>query len=176
MLGIFLVYMIMAAQFESFAIPFIIMFSLPFGFAGSLWVLAATGFALNIATFVGLILMVGLVVKQAIVYLDYALQLREANTDLKQCLVEAGRVRLRPILMTVCAMVLGMLPMALSQKQGNEFWQPLSLSVIGGLLVSTAVTLVLIPTVYYVWENRKGNKSSRLLAEIQSTDHLHGDK
>ncbi|MBN2144851.1 MAG: efflux RND transporter permease subunit, partial [Candidatus Aureabacteria bacterium] len=154
-LGILLVYMIMAAQFESFMIPLIIMFSIPFGFVGAIWVFAATGFSLNIATFIGLILMIGLVVKQAIVYLDYAIQLREECDDIKKCLIEAGRVRLRPILMTVTAMILGMVPMALSTKQGNEFWQPLSLSVIGGLVMSTTVTLLLIPTLYYMWESRK---------------------
>ena len=155
-LGIFLVYMVMAAQFESFMIPLIIMFSIPFGFVGAIWVFAATGFSLNMSTFIGLILMIGLVVKQAIVYLDYAIHLRERHeNDIRFCLIEAGRVRLRPILMTVSAMILGMLPLALSAKQGNEFWQPLALSVIGGLIMSTLVTLVLIPTLYSLWEGRK---------------------
>jgi HAE1 family hydrophobic/amphiphilic exporter-1 len=95
-------------------------------------------------------MMVGLVVKQAIVYLDYALQLVDDKWDIKEALKEAGRVRLRPILMTVCAMVFGFVPMALSTKQGSEFWQPLSLTIIGGLIVSTLVTLVLIPAAYYL--------------------------
>lgn len=154
-LGIFLVYMVMAAQFESFMIPLIIMFSIPFGFVGAIWVFAATGFSLNMSTFIGLILMIGLVVKQAIVYLDYAIHLKATHEDTRYCLMEAGRVRLRPILMTVAAMVLGMIPLALSAKQGNEFWQPLALSVIGGLIMSTLVTLVLIPTLYSMWEGRK---------------------
>jgi len=158
LLGLMLVYMIIAAQFESLIIPLIIMFSIPFGFVGVIWVFAATGFRLNVATFIGLILMVGLVVKQAIVYLDYALQLEEANVDIKTALIEAGRVRFRPILMTVSAMILGMVPMALSQKQGNEFWQPLALAVIGGLMVSTVITLVLIPSVYYVIFRKRKNR------------------
>jgi hydrophobe/amphiphile efflux-1 (HAE1) family protein len=158
LLGLMLVYMIIAAQFESLIIPLIIMFSIPFGFVGVIWVFAATGFRLNVATFIGLILMVGLVVKQAIVYLDYALQLEEADVDIKTALIEAGRVRFRPILMTVSAMILGMVPMALSQKQGNEFWQPLALSVIGGLMVSTVITLVLIPSVYYVIFRKRKNR------------------
>jgi multidrug efflux pump subunit AcrB len=153
-----MVYMVMAAQFESFMIPLIIMFSIPFGFVGAIWVFAATGFTLSLSTFIGLILMIGLVVKQAIVYLDYALQLREENDDIRLCLIEAGRVRLRPILMTVGAMIMGMIPMAISTKQGNEFWQPLSLSVIGGLVMSTVVTLILIPTLYYIWETRRTGK------------------
>ena len=107
---------------------------------------ALTGFSLNVTTFIGLIMMVGLVVKQAIVYLDYALQLIDDNDwDIKEALKEAGRVRLRPILMTVSAMVLGFVPMAISRKQGSEFWQPLSLAIIGGLIVSTVITLVLYP-------------------------------
>jgi len=95
-------------------------------------------------------MMVGLVVKNAIVYLDYALQLERKGWGTREALIEAGRVRLRPILMTASAMVLGLLPMALSTKQGSEIWQPLAMSVIGGLIVSTGVTLILIPTVYYV--------------------------
>lgn len=153
-LGILLVYMIIAAQFESLMVPLIIMFSVPFGFVGAIWVFALTGFTLNVGSFIGLILMVGLVVKQAIVYLDYALQIQNQTDDIKLALIEAGRIRLRPILMTVSAMIFGMVPMALSQKQGSEFWQPLSLSVIGGLLASTLVTLVLIPTLYYIWKKR----------------------
>ena len=161
MLGIMLTYMVMAAQFESFIVPLIIMFSLPFGFAGAIWVFALTGFSLNVTTFIGLIMMVGLVVKQAIVYLDYALQLIDDNDwDIKEALKEAGRVRLRPILMTVSAMVLGFVPMAISTKQGSEFWQPLSLTVIGGLTVSTVITLVLIPAAYYlIFRGRVRNKS-----------------
>ena len=156
-LGIMLTYMIMASQFESLIIPLIIMFSLPFGFAGAIWVFALTGFSLNVTTFIGLIMMVGLVVKQAIVYLDYALQLIDDNDwDIKEALKEAGRVRLRPILMTVSAMVLGFVPMAISRKQGSEFWQPLSLAIIGGLIVSTIITLVLIPAAYYlIFRNKK---------------------
>jgi len=155
-LGIILTYMVMAAQFESFSDPFIIMFSLPFGFVGAIWIFVITGFPLNIATFIGLIMMVGLVVKQAIVYLDYALQLIDDNWAIREALMEAGRVRLRPILMTVTAMIFGMLPMAISGKQGSEFWQPLSLSVIGGLVVSTVVTLVLIPVIYSVFSEKFG--------------------
>jgi HAE1 family hydrophobic/amphiphilic exporter-1 len=90
------------------------------------------------------------VVKQAIVYLDYALQLIDDKWDIKEALKEAGRVRLRPILMTVSAMVFGFIPMAVSTRQGSEFWQPLSLTIIGGLIASTMVTLVLIPAAYYL--------------------------
>ena len=150
LLGIMLVYMIMAAQFGSMIIPLIIMFSLPFGFVGAIWIFVLTGYTLSITTFIGVIMMVGLVVKQAIIYLDYALQLIDDKWDIKEALKEAGRVRLRPILMTVSAMVFGFLPMALSTKQGSEFWQPLGLTIIGGLIVSTLVTLVLIPATYYL--------------------------
>jgi multidrug efflux pump subunit AcrB len=156
LLGIMLTYMVMASQFESFIDPFIIMFSLPYGFVGAVWVFVLSGFALNVGTFIGLIMMVGLVVKQAIVYLDYALQLIDEEWPVREALIEAGRVRLRPILMTVTAMIFGMLPMALSTKAGSEFWQPLSMSVIGGLAVSTAVTLVLIPVLYSLVSEKFG--------------------
>lgn len=156
LLGIMLVYMLMAAQFESLVVPLVIMFSLPFGFVGSIWVFVLTGYSLSVTTFIGVIMMVGLVVKQAIVYLDYALQLVDDHWNIKEALIEAGRVRLRPILMTVSAMVFGFVPMALSSKQGSEFWQPLALTIIGGLVVSTLVTLVLIPAAYYlIYRNRQ---------------------
>jgi len=160
LLGVMLTYMVMAAQFESLVVPLVIMFSLPFGFVGAIWVFALTGFSLNVTSFIGLIMMVGLVVKQAIVYLDYALQLIDNDEwDIKEALKEAGRVRLRPILMTVGAMVFGFVPMAISTKQGSEFWQPLSLTIIGGLLVSTVITLVLIPAVYYLIYRNKARPS-----------------
>ncbi len=149
-LGIILTYLVMASQFESFVVPFVIMFSVPFGFVGAIWMFMVFDKTLNVATFIGVIMMVGLVVKNAIVYLDYALQLERKGWGTREALIEAGRVRLRPILMTASAMIFGLLPLALSTKQGSEMWQPLSMTVIGGLLVSTTVTLVLIPTVYYM--------------------------
>lgn len=161
-LGIILTYLVMASQFESFVDPFVIMFSVPFGFVGAIWIFMVFNKTLNVATFIGVIMMVGLVVKNAIVYLDYALQLERKGWGTREALIEAGRVRLRPILMTACAMIFGLLPMALSTKQGSEMWQPLSMTVIGGLLVSTTVTLVLIPTVYYTVQSlRKKVKISQ---------------
>ena len=152
-LGIILTYLVMASQFESFVVPFVIMFSVPFGFVGAILMFVIFDRTLNVATFIGIIMMVGLVVKNAIVYLDYALQLERKGWGTREALVEAGRVRLRPILMTASAMIFGLLPMALSTKQGSEIWQPLAMSVIGGLIVSTLVTLILIPTVYYVMQS-----------------------
>lgn len=154
-LGVLLTFMVMAAQFESLRAPFVIMFSVPFGFVGAVWMFLLTGFHLNVSTFIGLIMMVGLVVKNAIVYLDYAMKKEREGLPLREALIEAGRVRLRPILMTACAMIFGLLPMALSTREGSETWQPLSLTVIGGLIVSTAVTLILIPTLYYSISGRK---------------------
>jgi len=150
LLGMLLTYLVMASQFESFVVPLVLMFSVPFGFVGAILMFVVFDRTLNVATFIGIIMMVGLVVKNAIVYLDYALQLERKEWGTREALIEAGRVRLRPILMTASAMVLGLLPMALSTKQGSEIWQPLAMSVIGGLIVSTSVTLILIPTVYYV--------------------------
>ncbi|OGC78322.1 MAG: hypothetical protein A2Z27_04055 [candidate division Zixibacteria bacterium RBG_16_50_21] len=156
LLGIFLTYLVMASQFESFVVPFVIMFSVPFGFVGAILMFVVFDRTLNVATFIGIIMMIGLVVKNAIVYLDYAIQLERKGWGTREALIEAGRVRLRPILMTASAMILGLLPMALSTKQGSEIWQPLAMSVIGGLAVSTAVTLILIPTVYHVVQSIRG--------------------
>jgi len=149
-----LTYMIMASQFESLRDPFIIMFSVPFGIVGVIWALFLTGRTVNVNSFIGIIMMVGIVVKNAIVYLDYALQLRRKGIGVTEALKEAGRVRLRPILMTTSAMLLGLLPMALSQGQGSEQWQAMSIAVIGGLIVSTLVTLVLVPVLYAFFESR----------------------
>lgn len=154
-LGMMLTYMVMAAQFESFLTPFIIMFAVPFGFVGIIWAFLLAGYTLNLASFLGIIMMVGLVVKNAIVYLDYVLQMEHKGLSVREALIEAGRVRLRPILMTALAMVFGLLPMAVSNHQGSETWQPMALSVIGGLLVSTTVTLVLIPTLYGFFGERR---------------------
>jgi len=148
LLGIALVYMVMAAQFESLLDPFVIMFSLPFAFTGVFLGFLATGTKLSLPAFLGLIVLMGIVVNNAIVLLDYARQLRDGGMGLTESLVAAGRRRLRPVLMTTFTTIFGMLPLALTQKEGAYLWAPMGQAVASGLLVSTLVTLILIPVVY----------------------------
>jgi len=154
-LGLLLTYMVMAAQFESFRDPFIIMFSVPFGVVGVIWSLLLTGQTLNISSFIGLIMLVGIVVNNAIVFLDYTIQQKNQGAKIYNALIESGRVRLRPILMTSVTTIFGMLPLALSRGKGSESWTPLAVTVIGGLIVSMFITLVLIPVVYSLFEDKK---------------------
>ncbi|MFH0947893.1 MAG: efflux RND transporter permease subunit [Elusimicrobiota bacterium] len=154
LLGIFLTYMVMAAQFESFRDPFIIMFSIPFAFVGVIWGLLITGMTLNITSFIGLIMLVGIVVKNAIVFIDYTIQQRNKQIPVYDALLESGRVRLRPILMTSLTTIFGMLPLALSRGSGSETWNSLGVTVIFGLAVSMLITLVIIPVVYSLFEEK----------------------
>ncbi len=144
-LGMVLVFMVMAAQFESLIVPFVIFFSVPFALSGAFLGLAATRTPLSIMSFIGIIMLVGIVVNNAIVLVDYAIQLRARGMGLREALVESGRTRLRPVLMTTLTTVFGMLPMALSRQTGHEMWNPLGIAVIGGLLLSTFVTLGVVP-------------------------------
>ena len=147
-LGIMLVYMVMAAQFESYIAPFIVMFSIPFAFSGAIFALAITGKTLNIMSFIGLIMLVGTVVNNAIVLIDYIHILLQREMSIIDAVMAAGRQRLRPVLMTTLTTIFGMLPMAISTSTGSELWSPLSIAIIGGLTISTLVTLILIPILY----------------------------
>ncbi|MGC8594616.1 MAG: efflux RND transporter permease subunit [Candidatus Kryptoniota bacterium] len=153
-LSIILVYMVMASQFESLLDPFVIMFSVPFAFTGVAWALWITKTPLGLTAFIGLILLVGIVVKNAIVLIDYINILRARNYSLKDAIVQGGKNRLRPVLMTAFAMILGNVPMALSTAVSAAFWKPLGITVVGGLLVSSLVTLILVPVVYSLFETR----------------------
>ena len=145
---VLLVFIVMASQFESLTYPFIIMFSIPFGISGVILALSITGNTLNMMSFVGLIMLVGIVVKNGIVMVDYINLNRERGMGIIQAVVHGGKSRLRPVLMTTLTTVLGMLPLALSNSQGSEMWKSMAITVIGGLSISTVLTLVLIPTVY----------------------------
>ena len=147
-LGILLVYMVMAAEFESHVAPFVVMFSIPFAFAGAVFALLAAHFTLNMFSFIGLIMLVGTVVNNAIVLVDYINLLIARGQDVYGAVTNAGRQRLRPVLMTTMTTCCGMLPMALSKSTGSELWSPLATTIIGGLLISTVVTLAVIPTIY----------------------------
>jgi HAE1 family hydrophobic/amphiphilic exporter-1 len=153
-LAIALVYIVMAAQFESFRGPFIIMFSIPFAFVGVFWAFLVTGTTLNIVSFMGMIMLMGIVVNNAIVLVDYANIMRKRGKSIHDALVIAGERRLRPVLMTASTTMFGMLPLALSRGEGAEGWNPLGVAMIGGLLVSTIITLVLVPVMYGIFEGR----------------------
>lgn len=152
--GILLVYMVMAAQFESFVDPFVILFSIPFAVTGVIWALLITGKTLNIISFVGMIMLVGIVVNNAIVLVDYINIMRARGFGLREAILVTGPRRLRPVLMTAFTTIFALLPLALRTGEGSELWSPLAVSVMGGLLVSTLVTLVFVPVMYSIFEAR----------------------
>ena len=145
---IMLVYITMASQFESFIKPFVIMFTIPFALSGVVIALFVTGRSLDMIGALGLVMLIGIVVKNGIVLIDYIDLMRERGMALNDAIVTAGRSRVRPILMTAFTTILGMVPMALSQGEGSEMWQPMGIVVIGGLLVSTFLTFFMVPTLY----------------------------
>ncbi|AFE09622.1 FAD linked oxidase [Corallococcus coralloides DSM 2259] len=147
-LGILLLYMILAAQFGSYVHPFTIMLSLPFALIGAIGALLLSGHALSIFALIGVIMLMGLVVKNGILLVDFTQQLREAGRSARDALLEAAPMRLRPILMTTIAMVAGMVPVALARGDGAEMRVPMALVIIGGLISSTVLTLVVVPVVY----------------------------
>ncbi len=154
-LALVLVYAIMASQFESFIAPFVIALAIPFGFAGSLIALFIGRQTLSVYSGIGFIVLIGIVVNNGIVLIDYMNQLmHEKHINGDEAALESGPRRLRPVLMTTLTTILGLLPMALSGGSGNEMYQPLSLAILGGLLVSTAFTLVIVPTVYAAIRNK----------------------
>ncbi|MDI7259636.1 MAG: efflux RND transporter permease subunit [Thermodesulfobacteriota bacterium] len=152
-LAVLLVYMVLASQFASLLHPFLIMFSVPLGFIGVLWGLFVTGNTLSVVSFIGIIMMVGIVVSNAILLVDYINRLRQEGIELKEAIIRAGRIRLRPILMTSLATIFGLIPIALGLGEGAGAYASLAIAVIGGLSVSTFLTLVFIPTLYFIVEN-----------------------
>ncbi|MCC0642842.1 MULTISPECIES: efflux RND transporter permease subunit [unclassified Clostridioides] len=170
-IAIALVYMVMVAQFESFSKPFIIMFCVPFAFVGVVLSLLVTGQSLSTVGMLGIILLIGIVVNNGIVLIDYIEQLRKANrnNDLIGLVSIGCAARLRPVLMTTATTILGMLPTALSLGEGGETMQPLAVVIMGGLTVSTLITLVLIPTIYLIfdkWENKFSDKMPKIFGKI----------
>lgn len=152
-LGVLFIYFVLASQFESLIHPLTIMLSLPLALVGALVTLFLFGKALDVIALIGVVLLMGLVTKNAILLVDYTNQLRDRGKGITDALLEAGPTRLRPILMTSAAMVLGMLPTAISTGAGAEFRVPMSISVIGGIISSTFLTLLVVPVVY-VWLDR----------------------
>ncbi|HET6400425.1 MAG TPA: efflux RND transporter permease subunit [Candidatus Kapabacteria bacterium] len=152
-LAILLVYVVMASQFQSLMDPFIIMFTVPFGIVGVLWALFLTGTTLSVTSFEGIIVMVGIVVSNGILLVDYTNHLRMKGEELHRAVIDAGRTRLKPILMTSIATVLGLIPMAMGLG-GENTQAPLAIAVIGGLSLSTLLTLFFVPTLYTIFEER----------------------
>jgi HAE1 family hydrophobic/amphiphilic exporter-1 len=163
LLIIILVYVVMASQFESLTKPFMIMFgSIPFAIAGAMAALFITGKDLDMVGSLGLILLVGIVVKNGIVLVDYINLMRDRGYELKEAIAISGQSRLRPVLMTSATTLLGMVPMALSTSEGSEMWVPLGVVVIGGILFSTVVTLLVVPTLYALFSRRgERNKEAK---------------
>ena len=153
LLAVFLVYLIMASQFESLLHPLVIMFSIPFAIIGVVAALYITGGTVSVVVLIGVVMLAGIVVNNAIVLVDYTNHLyRDEGMSKMEAIIEAAKVRLRPILMTTSTTVLGLLPMALGLGEGAEIRAPMAITVIGGLITSTLLTLILIPTVYSIFE------------------------
>ena len=161
-LALLLVYMILAAQFESFIHPATILISVPLALVGALLALFVTGEGLNTMSLIGIVILVGIVVNDAIVKVDFIIQSRARGSSIREAVVEAGRVRLRPIIMTTVTTVLGLLPMALGIGRGADLRAPLAISVIGGLIVATALTLIVIPVVFSLVEEARLKAAQRL--------------
>ncbi|TSA45848.1 MAG: efflux RND transporter permease subunit [Deltaproteobacteria bacterium] len=169
-LGVIMAYMVLAAQFESFVHPFTVLLAMPLSFIGAFSALLITGNTLNIFSFIGLILLMGLVKKNAILLVDYTNVLRGRGVPRREAILQAGPVRLRPILMTTFAMVFGMLPVAFGVGEGSETRSPMGIAVIGGLLTSLFLTLVVVPAAYDLFDDWQGifkrRREKRKLQEV----------
>ena len=174
-----LVFIVMASQFESLTYPFILMFSVLFALSGVLFALFLTGSNLNIMSMLGAIMLIGMVVKNGIVLIDYIMLLRERGYGIIASCVGAAKSRLRPVLMTTCTTILGMVPMAISTGVGAEMWRPLGISVIGGLTISTIMTLIYVPAMYGVFAAigvKRKRKNIRKQRELNEYWKLHKDE
>jgi HAE1 family hydrophobic/amphiphilic exporter-1 len=177
LVSLVLVYLVMASQFESLKMPFIIMFSIPFAFSGVAIALYITNTTLSVISAIGAVMLIGIVVKNAIVLVDFINLMRDRGNELYEAIAISGRSRLRPVLMTSATTILGMLPLAMSSGSGSELWSPMGVAVIGGLIFSTFVTLVIVPVVYAIFAKRgERNKSLALYSEMDFMDGNNGDK
>ncbi len=181
-LAVFLVYLVMASQFESLLHPFVILFTIPLAMVGAVLALLLTRSPVSAVVFIGLILLVGLVVKNAIILIDKVNQLREDGVAKREALVEGARSRLRPIMMTTLCTLFGFLPLALAFGEGAEVRSPMAITVIGGLLVSTLLTLVVIPVVYDLLDRKpdeyyaeRGRRARRDAEEVAEGLRHEGD-
>jgi len=172
-LSVVLVYMVLAAQFESFIHPFTIGLSLPLSIVGAALLMWIAGATLNVMSLIGIVMLMGLVTKNAILLVDYTNTLRHRGMERQEAILRAGPTRLRPILMTTAAMVFGMLPIALGIGKGAEMRAPMAIAVIGGLLSSMFLTLVMVPVVYTIFDDlghRFGRRVTQKAAEELEPD------
>ncbi|MFQ6004569.1 MAG: efflux RND transporter permease subunit [Woeseia sp.] len=167
-LAVFLVYLVMASQFESLIHPFVILFTIPLALVGAVLSLYLTGTTVNVVALIGVIMLAGIVVNNAIVLVDLINQLRIKGTGKTEAIMEAGRARLRPIMMTTLTTALGLLPMAIGFGEGAEVRTPMAITVIGGLLVSTLLTLIVIPVVYSLLDRKKWPATAAVGGEMVS--------
>jgi len=168
LLGVLFIYLILAALFESFIDPFAIVFALPFGIIGALLGLFLSGSNLSMMAIIGIIMLMGLVTKNAILLVDYAKQKRNEGKERGAALLLAASTRLRPIIMTTLAMIFGMLPTAVSTGLGSEGRSPMAYAIIGGLITSTFLTLIVVPVIYTLLDDAKGlfhKKPSTVVAQ-----------
>jgi len=174
--SLILVYLVMASQFESLKMPFIIMFSIPFAFSGVAIALFLTKTTLSVISAIGAVMLIGIVVKNAIVLVDFINLMRERGHELYEAVALSGRSRLRPVIMTSATTILGMLPLALSKGSGSELWSPMGIAVIGGLIFSTLVTLILVPVIYSIFARHgERNKTLAVYSEMKFLNG-NGDK
>ncbi|MDE7189632.1 MAG: efflux RND transporter permease subunit, partial [Muribaculaceae bacterium] len=172
MLGILiiiLVYVVMAAQFESLTYPAIIMTSLLFAFSGVFIILWLSGHTLNVMSMIGAIMLIGIVVKNGIVLIDYITLNRERGMGIRTAVIDGGRSRLRPVVMTTLTTILGMVPMAMGTGQGAEMWRPMGTAVIGGLTFSTILTLLFVPVLYCVFAGNGVRRTRRKLRKAKQS-------
>ncbi len=160
LLAVFLVYLVMASQFESLLHPFVILLTIPLALVGAVWAMYLTGTTVNVVAYIGVIMLAGIVVNQSIVLIDAVNQFRARGMDKHAAIVEAGRVRLRPILITKLTTVLGLMPMALGLGEGAEIRQPMAITVIGGVAISGFFTLLVIPVVYSILDRKRFGKQA----------------
>jgi len=171
MISLILVYLVMASQFESLKMPFIIMFSIPLAFSGVAIALFLSNTTLSVISGIGAVMLIGIVVKNAIVLVDFINLMRERGNELYEAIAMSGRSRLRPVIMTSATTILGMLPLAMSKGSGSELWSPMGIAVTGGLIFSTLVTLVLVPVIYAVFAKR--GERNKHLVEYKEMDFLN---
>jgi HAE1 family hydrophobic/amphiphilic exporter-1 len=154
LIAVILVYMVMASQFESLVQPFFILFTIPFALVGVVWFLLLTGTYFTVDSFLGVIMLIGIVVNNAIVLISYINLLRDRGMDVKEAVLVGSKRRLRPILLTSLTTIFGLLPLSFQAGEGSEYWRPFSNAIIGGLSISFVITLFIIPLIYYLYERK----------------------
>ena len=170
LLGVLLVYLVMVAQFQSLKSPFIVMFTIPLAFTGGFLILLIGGVELSVVSLIGFVMLVGVIVNNGIVLVDYTNQLRLEGMERREAIVEAGVTRLRPILMTSITTILGLLVMAFGGDAGTALMQPMALVCIGGLIYATLMTLLVVPCMYDILSRRELRKVEEKDLTYEETD------